>query len=240
MRKPSRQSSFPVSDFDKNIAKEIIRYAGMVVKRGWVCNTLGNIAVRKGHPAYPFGTVYTKHKGVSLEEMDLSHIVVTDVRAGNLLYGERQPSIGHQLNRAVFWHRADINAVFHLHVNSAIAYFSVIGARTMKYISDDTALILGKPVYVLEPQINVEKDASSTGSFISETNCFVMPNHGVTTLGRHISEAYHRMCSLVAEVERVTAAGTVAKAFKREISWVPEKVIQEMYGLGEDIIYGNQ
>ena len=36
--------------------------------------------------------------------------------------------------------------------------------------------------------------------FIEHTNSLVMENHGVTTLGRTVSEAYHRLNTLTSEV----------------------------------------
>lgn len=231
---------FQESDFNSNVAREILVYAERIAKRGWVCNTLGNIAVRVRHTYDTlFGIIYTKHRGVSLEEMALENIVVTDVRKGTLLYGTKKPSIGHQLNRAVFRHRPDINAVIHLHVNSVLAYFSATGKKKMEYISDDAALVLGRPVHILNPEINVEKDASKIGSFISETNCFIMPNHGTTTLGRDVSEAYHRMCTLVAEIERIILAQGLALLCGGNISWVQEEEANAMYLAGEGIIYGD-
>jgi ribulose-5-phosphate 4-epimerase/fuculose-1-phosphate aldolase len=65
--------------FQKDIAAEIVRYGRMVVARGYIHNSLGNIAIRVPHPAYPDGVAYTKHSGVSLEEMTIDNVVVTDI-----------------------------------------------------------------------------------------------------------------------------------------------------------------
>ena len=44
--------------FDEAVANELLRYARMVVARGYVHNSLGNIAVRVPHPG-PFGRTLT-------------------------------------------------------------------------------------------------------------------------------------------------------------------------------------
>ena len=238
--KAGAECVFGQKDFDSEIAGLILKYAEFIAKRGWVCNTLGNIALRVPHYHYPMhGVIYTKHKTISLEEMGLANIVITDVDGG-LLYGKRKPSIGHQLNREVFRCRPDINAVIHLHINEVIAYFSVMGIGDMPYISDDTALVLGKPVHILPPNINVEKDASSIKDFIRDTNCFIMPNHGVTTLGRNLSEAFHRMTSFDAEIKRIMLAILLAKSLGKSVNYVSPEDIREMHEWSEEIIYGNK
>jgi ribulose-5-phosphate 4-epimerase/fuculose-1-phosphate aldolase len=47
--------------FDERVASELVRYARMVVARGYIHNSLGNIAVRAPHPDFPHGVAYTKH-----------------------------------------------------------------------------------------------------------------------------------------------------------------------------------
>ena len=41
--------------FDERVANELLRYARMVVARGYIHNSLGNIAVRVPHPGFPHG-----------------------------------------------------------------------------------------------------------------------------------------------------------------------------------------
>ena len=41
--------------FDEAVANELLRYARMVVARGYIHNSLGNIAVRVPHPGFPHG-----------------------------------------------------------------------------------------------------------------------------------------------------------------------------------------
>src|SRR3569833_1599257 len=93
-RRASRESQMsstmpsPVScRTDENLVREFLRYARFLTGRGFVCNTLGNIALRAGAAGSPRGgLVYPKHRGVSLEEMTAENIVVTDL-AGELVHG---------------------------------------------------------------------------------------------------------------------------------------------------------
>ena len=79
--------------FDERVASELLRYARMVVARGYIHNSLGNIAVRAPHPDFPHGVAYTKHAEVSLEEMTIDNVVVTDIPTPTLLHGQVPTSV---------------------------------------------------------------------------------------------------------------------------------------------------
>ena len=83
--------------FDEAVANELLRYARMVVARGYIHNSLGNIAVRVPHPGFPHGVAYTKHAEVSLEEMTIDNVVITDIPTPTLLHGTVPTSVGHNL-----------------------------------------------------------------------------------------------------------------------------------------------
>lgn len=107
--------------FDERLANEFLRYARMVVARGYVHNSLGNIAVRVPWPNFPHGVAYTKHAEVSLGEMTIDNVVVTDIPTPALLHGTVPASVGHNSNREILRLRSDINAVIHVHHDETIA-----------------------------------------------------------------------------------------------------------------------
>jgi L-fuculose-phosphate aldolase len=95
--------------FDPAIVDGFLRYARMVVARGYIHNTLGNMVIRAPHPDYPeHGVAYTKHAGVSLEEMQAENIVMTDVPSPGILAGNGVTSVGHNLSREILRLRPDI------------------------------------------------------------------------------------------------------------------------------------
>src|SRR6266403_4648226 len=52
--------------FDQEVAQLLLRYAKLIVARGYVHNSLGNLAIRVPRPDFPHGVAYTKHAEVSL------------------------------------------------------------------------------------------------------------------------------------------------------------------------------
>lgn len=221
--------------FDPAIGREFLRYAGMVAARGYIHNTLGNMAVRAPHPDHPHGVAYTKHAGVSLEEMGIENVVITEIPSPKLLYGSRMTSIGHNLNREILRQRPDINAVIHVHDDASIAFFGA-GFSEVKVISLDMPFILAKDPYYLPAHVDVEADVGPVKDFIHGTNLLVLVGHGLTSLGRTLSEAYHRLNSFTAEVRRNMEAEKLAAITGKRPAYRSRAEIETMYEHAEAII----
>jgi ribulose-5-phosphate 4-epimerase/fuculose-1-phosphate aldolase len=221
--------------FDGSIGALFLTYAARLVARGYVHNSLGNLAIRGPHPAYVHGVVYTKHAGVSLEETTLEHIVITDVPTPRLLHGSRPTSVGHQLNREILRLRPEINAVIHVHHDESIAFFR--GGRELQILSLDFPLVMAAPIHVLPSHVNVELDVAPLRDFVHGTNAIVMENHGVTTFGRSVSEAYHRLNTLAAEVRRNITALSLAAATGEKLAGVDADSVEWGYRHGDSVLY---
>ena len=224
-------------DFDPHVGDLFLTYARMLVSRGYVHNTLGNMAIRRPHPGYEHGVVYTKHSGVSLEEATTDNIVITDIPTPRLLHGTVPTSVGHQLNREILRLRPDINAVIHVHHDDTIAFFASGAFSELPVLSIEFALVMGKPPRVLPSHVNVELDVAPLADFIADTNAIVMESHGVTTLGRTISEAYHRLNTLASEVRRNITAQELAAQCGGKVRVVDAEGVAWAYREGEAVIY---
>ena len=229
--------AMPVT-FDPLIVEQFLRYARMVVARSYIQNTLGNIVIRAPHPDYSkHGVAYTKHAGVSLEEMTAENIVITDIPTPELLAGNGITSVGHNLSREILRLRPDINAVIHVHDDATIAYFGAGGAREVGVLSLDLAFILGKPVAAIPAHIDVEADVGAVKDFIAGTNLLVLVGHGLTSIGRSVSEGYHRLNSFTAEVRRAIVAEQLAAIRGTKPAYRSAAETAEMHKFAEAIIY---
>jgi ribulose-5-phosphate 4-epimerase/fuculose-1-phosphate aldolase len=224
-------------DFDPAIGRQFIKYARLVAGRGYIHNTLGNMVMRVAHPDFAHGIAYTKHAEVSLEEMELENLVITDVPTSKILWGERMTSVGHNLSREILRLRPDISGTIHVHDDATIAYLGSGAASEFKVLSLDPPFVLGKPVHFVPAHVDVEADVSSVASFIQDTNCVVLVGHGITTLGRSISEAYHRLNTFTAEVRRCIVAEQLALLHGTKAAYRSQAEIEDMYRFAERIIY---
>ncbi|MEZ5659905.1 MAG: class II aldolase/adducin family protein [Burkholderiaceae bacterium] len=223
--------------FDAALGERFLRYAAMLSARGYVHNTLGNMALRSPHPDFEHGVAYTKHAGVSLEEMTLANLVITDIPSPRLLHGTRTTSIGHNLNREILRCRPDIGAVIHVHDDATIAWFAAGGEPRMPVLSLDLPFVLAKPPYFVDAHLDVEADVAPVAGFIGQTNLIVLLGHGLTALGRDVSEAYHRLNSFTSEVRRCIMAEQLAAVRGTRPAWRSDDEIAEMHRFAETIIY---
>ena len=166
--------------FDESDGNSLLRYARMLVARGYVHNSLGNLALRVPHPDFEHGIVYTKHAEVSLEEMTLDNVVVTDVPTPTLLHGTVPTSVGHNLNREILRLRPDVHAVIHVHHDETIALLASGALKELRVLSLEFPYVMAKPPYVVPSHLDVEQDVGPVAEFIEGTNSVVMENHGVT------------------------------------------------------------
>jgi ribulose-5-phosphate 4-epimerase/fuculose-1-phosphate aldolase len=223
--------------FDTVLGRQFIKYARMVSARGYVHNTLGNIVMRAAHPDFRHGLAYTKHAEISLEEMEVENIVVTDVPTSRIVWGERMTSIGHNLSREILRLRPDINATIHVHDDATIALLGSGAPHEFNVLSLDPPFVLGKPVHFVPAHVDVEADVSSVAGFVQDTNAIVLVGHGITTLGRSVSEAYHRLNTLTAEIRRCIVAEQHAALKGTTVAYRSREEIESMYRFAERIIY---
>src|SRR4051812_8344891 len=231
------RSRSPRVVFDKSVAEEIVRYGRMVVARGLIHNSLGNIAIRVPHPGYPHGLAYTKHSGVSLEEMTVKNVVITDVVTGDLVHGSIATSVGHNLNREILRLRPDINSVVHVHHDETIAFLGCKAFTEIKAVSLEYPYVMAKPPYIVPSNLDVEMDVDPIKEFIAKTNSLVMIRHGITTLGRNVSEAYHRMTTLTSEIRRNIQIETLCALKGTTGEYLSQKDVDWMFSEAEKVIY---
>jgi ribulose-5-phosphate 4-epimerase/fuculose-1-phosphate aldolase len=223
--------------FDAGVARQLVRYAHRLAARGYVHNSLGNIAVRVHHPRLEHGVVYTKHAEISLEDMTTANVVVTDVPTGRLLHGTTPTSVGHQLNREILRLRPDVNAVIHVHHDETIALFASGGFTALPVVSIEFPVVMGLPPHVLPSHLDVELDVAPIKTFIDRTNAIVMEHHGVSVLGRTLAEAYYRLNTLTAEVRRVIQAEQLAAARGSRARYLDPAGVDELYENADRVIY---
>jgi len=223
---------------DPEVTRMFVKYARMVSARGYVHNTLGNIVMRAPHPDFPqHGVAYTKPAGMSLEEVEAGDLVITDIPTSRVLCGEGMTSIGHNLSREILRLRPDIHATIHVHDDAMIAFFGSGAHRELKVLSLDLPFVLGKPIHYVPGNVDVEADVSGVKDFVHGTNAIFLLGHGVTTLGRTLSEAYHRLNSLSSEIRRSIAAELLAARAGTKPLYRSDEEIAVMYRSAEAVIY---
>ena len=222
--------------FDPKIAEQYLRYARMLSARGLVYSSTGNLVMRVAHANYPQGICYVKCQGVSLEEMSIDDLLITDVPDGRILYGNNATTVGHQMNREILRLRPDVNAVIHLHHDETIAFFAA-GFEELGITGLTFPFLMQTWPHYLPAHINVEEDVAPIKTFIQDTNCIIMKRHGFTVLGRNVSECYGRTNVLVGEVKRNIIAEQLASAKGGNPDYLSREEIENMFKHGDAVMY---
>ena len=226
----------PAVKFDHKVAEQYLRYARMLSARGYVASSTGNVVMRVPHANYPDGVCYVKCMGVSLEEMSVDDIVITDVLEGTILYGSRATNVGHQLNREILRLRRDVNAVIHLHHDETIAFFAA-GFEKLSITGLTFPFLMQSWPHYLPAHVNVEEDVAPIKTFIKTTNCVIMKRHGFTVLGRTVSECYGRTNVLVGEVKRNIIAEQLAALKGTRPDYLSREEVENMFKHGDAVMY---
>ena len=226
----------PAVAFDRKTAEHYLRYARMLSARGLVYSSTGNLVMRVAHPKYPDGICYVKCQGVSLEEMSIDDLLITDVPCGRILYGDRATTVGHQMNREILRLRQEVNAVIHLHHDETIAFFAA-GFEELGITGLTFPFLMQSWPHYLPAHINVEEDVGPIKTFIKTTNCIIMKRHGFTVLGRTVSECYGRTNVLVGEIKRNIIAEQLASAKGTKPEYLSRTEIENMFKEGDAVMY---
>lgn len=226
----------PRVQFDRAVGEQYVLYAHRLAARGYVQAAVGNMVIRVPHPDYPEGVCYVKAQGVSLEEMSIDDLVITDVPYGRILHGERATTVGHQMNREMLRLRPDIHCVIHLHHDETVAFLAA-GFEEIRPIGLTFSYLMQKPVHYLPAHINVEEDVAPIKTFIQGTNCVLMKRHGFTVLGRNVSECYGRVNILAAEVKRNMLAEQLAALRGTQVDYISKEEMEWMYRQGDAVMY---
>src|SRR5688500_15726875 len=104
-------------------------------------------------------------------------------------------------------------------------------------LSLDLPFVLGKPIRYVPSNVDVEAVVSGVKDYITDTNAVVLVGHGVTSLGRSLQDAYHRLNSRTAEVRRNIAAELLAARAGSQPRYRSQAEIDAMYRHADAIIY---
>ena len=190
---------------ETEIRKEIIKTGILLLEKGLVQGTGGNISCRteKGFLITPSGMDY---HGLIPDDL-----VMIDLKC-NVLAGTRKPSIEKEMHMKILSSRNDVNAVIHTHSVYATA---VACLRQPLYpITDNQVAVFGGTVPIAEyASIGTAKLADNARSALADGNGVILSNHGVLCVGKTLKEALMR-CEMLEVFARIyilakTAGGGV-------------------------------
>jgi len=168
----------------EDLRKGVIETALKAQKEKLIPLTMGNFSARDKETGY----VCITPSGMDYEKLIPSDIVVVDVD-GNIVEGNRKPSIETPLHCAVYRRRADVFGVSH--TNSVFATAWAACNESIPVVVAELAALIGGPVEcaLYKPMGSLEL-AETAAIRLKDRHAILLANHGVLAVGPDIETAF--------------------------------------------------
>lgn len=146
--------------------------------------TMGNFSIRDKATGY----VCITPSGMEYSLLRPEDIVVVDLQ-GDIIDGQRKPSIEMQLHCKVYIKRADVYGICHTHSTYATAWACC--GKEIPVVVAELAGMIGGPVKCAPyaPMGTIEL-ANITAEHLGSQNAILMENHGMLAVDENIDKAY--------------------------------------------------
>jgi L-fuculose-phosphate aldolase len=171
------------------VKKSIIEVGGYLYQRGFVVSSDGNISVRVSEDriwATPSGLC----KGMLTDEQ----IVLCDM-TGKKVSGSLNPSSEIGMHLMLYRERPDIRAVVHAHPPTATG-FAVAGLPLTPCVLPEVVITLGQIPLAPYGTPGTHEISDPIRQFVKDHDAFLLQNHGATTVGTDVMNAYFKMETL--------------------------------------------
>ena len=180
-----------------NYEKLIVDSGVRMLNSGMTVETWGNISARDPQT----NRVYLTPSGMDYSTLTEADVVVCDLD-GNILEGERKPTIEKDLHLKIYKNRNDVNAIVHTHpIYSTV--FSCMG-EDIPLIIDEAAQALGdvcrRADYALPGTQELADNCVNTLG--NTANSCLLQSHGAVCVGADMKSAFKvaRVLEMTAEI----------------------------------------
>lgn len=204
----------------EDLKQEIIKYGNLLLAKGLVTGTGGNISVRT-----PAGTILITPSGIPYEEITPEDIPEMDLE-GNIISGTRIPSIEKNMHRAIYLARRDVGAIVHTHS----IYASAIAATRQDFepILDAMVAVFGGGIKTAAYAcIGTPELARNVVEALGNRPACLIANHGMVGVGKNLKQAFE-----ICEFTEASAMTYIfAKCLGTPVVLPPEVVAREKQDL---------
>ena len=175
------------------LRKEVAEVGRKMLRSGLVHGTAGNVSARvPGEEKVVISPSLVPYGSIKVED-----VLVLDFE-GNILEGERNPSVESKMHLRIYKARPDVGGIIHAHPIYASALASV--GKSIPAFLDELVPTVGGTIDVAEYGMpGSEELAENALKALGNKNAVLLSNHGTICCGRNLEEAFE----MTEEVERV-------------------------------------
>ena len=200
-----------MSKCEQELREDLIRVCRQIYDKGWVAMNDGNVSIRMSE-SHILCTPTAVSKGV-VSEQDL---IICDLD-GRKMSGERAATSEIAMHIAVYNIRPDVSSVVHAHPPVATGFASA-GRALDKALLPEVVIQLGAVPLAAYGLPGTPALSDGMLPYIPNYDALLLENHGCTTWGKDVWEAFFRM-EMVEHFARITFVAEMmggAKALPRE------------------------
>ncbi|MCW2276709.1 class II aldolase/adducin family protein [Heliophilum fasciatum] len=181
---------------EASLRKEILQYGRKIIERGLVADTGGNISVRLSADH-----LLITPSGMTYDRLTPDDLVVVALATGEVVQGERRPSIEVPMHRVIYQSRPDVMAIVHTHPKHATAVAAT--RRDLPPVIDNMVAYFGGWVrtaaYAMIGTIELGRNVVAA---LGDQPAALLANHGAVAVGETVEQAFRRS-ELLEECARI-------------------------------------
>lgn len=170
---------------EKQLRDEIVRIGQKLYAKGLLAGTDGNISARLDD-----NTILITPSGRPKGELKPDEMVIIDLDGKPT--GDGKPSSEYKMHLLLYRELSEIKAIVHAHPPVTTAY-SVAGQSFPIDILPEGIIILKNMAWVDYGAPSTDELPDQIAKHLPGSDIFVLKNHGVTTVGKNLEEAYLKL-----------------------------------------------
>lgn len=185
-----------MSKSEREHREDIVRVCRLIYEKGWAAMNDGNVSVRLED-----ARVLCTPTGISKGMVAADDLIVCDM-AGNKVEGKRERTSEIAMHLTIYSMRADVRSVVHAHPPVATG-FAAAGRALDKALLPEVIVQLGAVPLAAYGLPGTAALSEGMLPFIPQYDALLLENHGCTSYGRDVWEAFFRM-EMVEHFARIT------------------------------------
>ena len=167
--------------------KLVLDTARQMVEKGLVVGTMGNVSMRLQSPGEKEALMAITPSGCHYDSLETDDIVIVN-SAGELVEGDKMPSIETMLHKGIYEARKSVHAIVHYH--PIFCCVVSLTCREIPPLLDEQVVCLGGAITVAEYALPGSGDlVKNVVAALGKKNAVIMANHGALSVGRDLKEA---------------------------------------------------
>lgn len=200
-----------MSKSEQEYREDLVRVCRLIYEKGWVAMNDGNVSIRLGEDR-----ILCTPTAVSKGMVTAQDLIICNL-TGKKVSGEREGTSEIAMHTTVYGIRPDVNSVVHAHPPVATG-FATAGRALDKALLPEVVIQLGAVPLAAYGLPGTPALSDGMLPFIPTYDAILLENHGCTTWGQDVWQAFFRM-EMVEHFARITFVAEMmggARALPRE------------------------